>query len=265
MLIKEPIHKKTKTEKTVAKNLFSNFVQHESSGILDTEENKAFLSIISHNIKNPFGALLGYSDLLQEDFSDLCEAEKILYVSEMKKTAEYTYKYFDRFFEWMYYKTGKYTLNNSQLNVREVITNSVKKVLKETNFLGEIKFNIDAELEIYSDAASLIKAIYYILENAATYSPKNGIIEIIAKGNDDFLEISIKDSGSGISTEKLNKLFDVSKNLVPNSEGKENSTGLGLILVNEIMKLNNGSVNIKNNCDLGTLVCIRLQKNTVIN
>ena len=111
----------------------------------------------------------------------------------------------------------------------------------------------------------MIKALYYILENAADYSSRNGLIEIKATENDEFIEISVKDAGSGISNEKLNKLFDVSQNLVPNSEGNENATGLGLILVNEIMQINNGSVTIKNNCDLGTTVYIKLQKNPVIN
>lgn len=265
MLIKEPIYKSAISKKSIIDNLISDVAEQDSFGVLATSENKAFLSIVSHNIKNPFGALLGYSDLLQEDFSELCDAEKLLFVSEMKKTANYTYRYFERFFEWMYYKTGKYIVNHTAVNLRETVAKSVNQILQDTNFLGEIKFNIDANIEILADETSAVKALFYILENASTYSPKNGIIEVSASDNSDFIEIIVKDQGCGISNSKLNELFDVSVNLVPNNEGNENATGLGLILVNEIMKINKGSVRIENNCDLGTTVCIKLQKHQRIN
>ncbi len=103
-------------------------------GILTTEKNKGFLTIISHNIKNSFEAMLGYSDLILKDYNELCDAEKILYLSELKKTANHTYNYLVRFFEWIYYKTDKITTNFQLLNLQEIIAKSIEKLLLNSEY-----------------------------------------------------------------------------------------------------------------------------------
>ena len=118
------------------------------SGIEPSDENKEFLSIISHNIKNPFGALLGYTELILDDYNELSSSEKILYLSEIRKSAKYSFRYLERFFEWIYYKTGKVEIKLENLNVREIITASLKKIMAEYTNNFEINFNIPESLKI---------------------------------------------------------------------------------------------------------------------
>jgi K+-sensing histidine kinase KdpD len=260
MYLKDPISKNDlKSYPFLKKNITISGEKDSNRGILSTEENKAFLSIISHNIKNPFGALLGYSDLILEDYQELCDAEKVLYVSELKKTAKHTYKYIERFFEWLYYKTDKIKTNFKVINLREVVTRSIESLLLNSEYLGEIYFSIDPSIQIYCDSDSISKAFYYIIENSLNYSAPNGRISINAGIKENFVEIKIEDNGSGISEETMNKLFDVSKNIVPSPNGGENGTGLGLILVEQIMKINNASIRIESEDKKGTTVFVRLQ------
>ena len=63
----------------------------------------------------------------------------------------------------------------------------------------------------------------------------------------------------------MNKLFNVSQNIVPSPNGGENSTGFGLILVEQIMKINNGSIRIESKVNEGTSVFVRLPVNANIN
>ena len=102
-----------------------------NSGIQVTKANQTFLSNVSHNIKNPFGALLGYSELILEDYSKLSDSERLLYLSEISKTANRTYTHLERFLEWIYYKTEKYKTNFIEENLYELILRSLKNTFRQ--------------------------------------------------------------------------------------------------------------------------------------
>ncbi len=242
----------------------SDFFNHipislnNNKGIDATEDNKAFLSIISHNIKNPFGALLGYSELLLEDYNDLSELERLDYISDVKRTANLTYRYLERFFEWTYYKTNKIKFEFEYLNLRELIAEATKSVLSDYDYLGEINFNIPSEFKVFADFTSIKKSFYYVLENSLKYCKEDSLININAKNEQNFIVIEIIDNGIGISEKRIENLFDITKNIAQNNEGPRNGSGLGLILTQQIILLNNGSINLSSELNLGTEVVIKL-------
>ena len=225
-------------------------------GILATDENKAFLSTISHNIKNPFGALLGYSHLITEDFTELSEADKILYLNEIKSTANLTYRYLERFLEWIYYRTGNVSLEIKDNNLLEIITTSLKDVLSSTNYSTDLQLNISKELYAYIDEDTISKMLYYVLENALKYSQPNSVINIGAQVKEGYINLIIEDNGIGIPEEIMNKLFNIAEKL-SFQNNFEAGSGLGLILSREIITMNGGSISISN-VSKGTKVLIKL-------
>ena len=110
---------------------FDNMQQQKSLGIAASKENKEFFSIISHNIKNPFATLLGFSDLLIEDYDELNDEERKYYLDEILKSANFTNKYLERFFEWIYYKTGKAKIHLEEINLADLINNSISLINKK--------------------------------------------------------------------------------------------------------------------------------------
>ncbi|MCW8849655.1 MAG: HAMP domain-containing histidine kinase [Melioribacteraceae bacterium] len=231
---------------------------NSSNGIEASEDNKAFLSIISHNLKNPFGALLGYSELLLEDYSELSELERISYISDVKRTANLTYRYLERFFEWTYFKTNKIKLEFEYLNLRKLIAEATKSALSDNDYLGEINFNIPADFRVFADYGSMKKCFFYLLENSLKYSKDEGQITINAKNENGYSIIEIIDNGIGISKKRIENLFDITKNIAQNNEGPKNGSGLGLILTKQIIILNKGSINLESELNLGTKVVIKL-------
>ena len=230
MHIREPISKNSYLTETLKYNRNDdNKFDNTKIGILPTKENKAFLSIIAHNIKNPFGALLGFSEMILEDYEELNDTEKKLYISEINKTSKLAYKYLDRFFEWTYYKTGKIKLNFDHNNLRELISISVEKTLLSSNYTGEVKLNIDKNIEVRVDSESIVKMFHYLIEN-----------------------------GIGIKEEKLRKLFNITENVGVNEKHNEFGTGLGLILTEQLVNLNNGSIKINSSSGVGTTVTVKL-------
>lgn len=228
-----------------------------NSDINIDEETKKFLSLISHNIKNPFGALLGYADLLKEDFDSLNKAEKLLYIDQVKKTAELSFRYIERFFEWLYYKTGKIEIEPNEVSLKSIIAESIEELLLTNNYNGEFKLILDEPGEIYCDKNSMRKAIFYIIENSLKYSQPNCEIEITSKNQAGVTKIEFKDNGKGISKTTIAKIFKLNANLF-SENNSDAGTGLGLILAKEIIVRNNGIINVSSIEGQGTIVNIEI-------
>ncbi|MBK8944190.1 MAG: HAMP domain-containing histidine kinase [Ignavibacteriae bacterium] len=242
-------------------NSHSNF----TSGIPASKENNEFFSIISHNIKNPFTTLLGFSDLLFEDYEQLDDEERKFYLNEIIKSAHFTNKYLERFFEWIYYKTGKVKIEIVDLNLNEQIKSSIQLISRKFQN-NNIKFNYNSQIFVKADTESLNKTIYYILENSILHSGSNENILINCEIDElnEITNIKIKDFGIGISEEQMSKIFKVNEDITLNSANRIKGTGLGLILADLLVKINNGNISLKSKLNEGVEAIISLPLSKVI-
>ncbi|MBK7105362.1 MAG: HAMP domain-containing histidine kinase [Ignavibacteriae bacterium] len=238
---------------------FENSNSELSAGIPASKENNEFFSIISHNIKNPFTTLLGFSDLLFEDYEQLDDEERKFYLNEILKSAHFTNKYLERFFEWIYYKTGKVKINIENLDLKEQINNSIKLITQKLNTRNPI-FNCEQQIYVKADSESFNKILYYILENAVIHSGNSEkvLISCIIDEFNESAKIIIKDFGVGISEQQMSKLFKVNEDITLNSANRIKGTGLGLILADLLLKINNGKIELKSKLNEGVEVIIEL-------
>lgn len=238
---------------------FDNMQEQKSLGIAASKENKEFFSIISHNIKNPFATLLGFSDLLLEDYDELNDEERKFYLDEILKSANFTNKYLERFFEWIYYKTGKAKIVLEEINLADLINNSILLINKKVA-ANNIIFNQNSTLLIKGDSDSLTKVLFYVLENAVIYSENHGNILINYTFDELYATVIIKDEGIGISEEQMQKLFKINEDitLAVRTKSKTKGTGLGLILAKQLLDLNKGNIYIDSEIGKGTEVKIKM-------
>ena len=122
----------------------------------------------------------------------------------------------------------------------------------------KVTINIPEEQFIYADKYTIEFVIGSIFNNSVKFTPTGGIIEISTTINIQFLEISIKDNGVGISKERLEKLFNIGENNTTLSTENTKGSGLGLHICNEFIKINNGKMLIESTLKTGTTVTIYL-------
>ncbi|MEE9430574.1 MAG: HAMP domain-containing sensor histidine kinase [Melioribacteraceae bacterium] len=241
----------------------SHFVKSNTikkkKGIENTNENQAFFSIVSHNIKNPFASLLGFTDLLFEDFDELNDEERKYYLEEIKKSAQSTFNYTEKFFEWIYYRTGKIDFTFSDLNLRSCVENTLLKIEKKYPEEKSISVNVDEFIEVRADEDSLEKILFNLVENAILFSKPNPVISIKAEKNNDKIKIIISDNGIGIKEEDLTKIFDLAKDPSTIGESSYNGSGISLILIKELVEQNNGTIHIESNFGEGSNVSFFLE------
>lgn len=202
-----------------------------------------FFSIIAHDLKNPFNALLGFSTLLLDDFEKLTDAEKIDLIKTMDTASKNAYKLLQNLLEWSRSQTGSIQWEPDAVSLHEVVSTTID-LLSDAANAKEVSINsiVMPNNRIWADGNMAMTVIRNLLSNALKYTPKGGEIKVYTKKVDDKIEITIEDNGVGISKEDLPKLFRIDVNHSTSGTNNEQGTGLGLILCKEFVEKNGGEI-----------------------
>ena len=212
-----------------------------------------FFSIIAHDLKNPFGTIIHYSEILLEDFETMNDDEKKFFIVEFKNASEQIYNLFDNLLRWSTSQAGVLEVNKVEIVLKDL----VEKTFDALNLHAQKKniklINVvDNDAEIFADKDMVGTVIRNLVSNAIKFSPDKGEIKVDAKIINGFIEVAVQDYGIGISQEDINKLFrlDVPASSIGPSENK--GTGLGLILCKEFIEKNGGSIRCESELNRGT-------------
>ncbi len=215
-------------------------------------KNKLF-SIISHDLKSPFNAFLGITDLMlnnfEEDFND-----KEYFHIRLQLLNEMAHNLYD---------LTENLLNWANLNVKDIKPSlrlvPVDAIIqKQINVLRpiwmkkniRIKENTPNELMVETDPDIVAIVVRNLMSNAIKFSFKNGIIEVSASAQNGFLEISVADNGVGMSQQQLDNVF-VGYSTTRGTDNEKGS-GLGLITCTEFVDKLNGKIDVKSAQNKGT-------------
>ena len=209
---------------------------------LDKMKDK-FISVISHDLKSPYTTILGFSEILVDDDS-LHEKEKKEYLNYIYDGSRLQLNLIEHLLDWSRLRTGRIKTENQRLNLRNLISTVVSRQTGSAVRKNiEIVQNVPLNLFINSDEKQLGKAISDILSNAIKYSHQDSKITLCAdKFKDGMIEIVVKDNGIGIPKEDQEKLFRLDHKFSKNGTNGEPGSGMGLIVVKEIIDKLHGDI-----------------------
>jgi len=212
-----------------------------------------FFSIISHDLRSPFHALLGVSEILTDESSALTIEEIRHLNSEMYKTLKNQFKLLENLLEWSRIQTGKmsYMPGKQELSfkVNEVINLLIGNALKKG-----IKILNDVHSGIYVNAdENMVRTILHnLISNAIKFTNLRGQITIAATKKNNYVEIVVSDNGVGMSEDEINKLFKLDIQFTKPGTSKEPGTGLGLMLCKELIEKHGGKMRIESKVGSGS-------------
>lgn len=227
---------------------------------LNTNKDKLF-SIIAHDLRSPFNYLLNVVDVLDESFEELSQEEIKRFLNEFKLTTRNIYKLLVNLLTWANLQRGTIKLNLLKFNLSEFIENVLlvlNKIAENKNI--EIKIDVGKDIYITADPDLLNIVLRNLLSNAIKFTTEGGVVHLMAIGHEEFVEIMVRDTGVGMSTEKIQSLFQVDKAKSERGTAGEKGSGLGLILVKDIIDLHQGSINVESEVGKGTTIKIKLPK-----
>jgi len=218
-----------------------------------------FFSIIAHDLKSPFTTLLGISDYLLDEYGNLKENEQKEFLSDLRTNIKSVYNLLENLLEWSYLHIKQNIAEHSNFSMA-MLCDFVFEVFKLKAIGRNIKLinNIDKSILVYADYNMVDTVIRNLVNNSLKYTPKGGCITLSAYKKKNFITISVKDNGVGISEETINKLFKIDEQCTTIGINGETGTGLGLVLCHELLKHNNGKIWVESKVNNGSTFFIKL-------
>lgn len=220
---------------------------NETIKILEKDKTiKDALFKLTHEIKNPLAVCKGYLDMI--DINKQEKAEK--YISIMKQEVDRSLNIISDFVEY-----NKIKIKKEQIDLNcllDDVYDSFKILVNNKKVKLEYKDRDDEEIYFEGDYERLKQVLINLLKNSLEATEENGRIEIYSNIYKKHLEIIIKDNGIGMSKETLEKIKEMFYTT------KQNGTGLGVALSNEIIKSHNGELIFESETNKGTTATIRL-------
>ena len=236
---------------------------------MNAEKDK-FFSIIAHDLKNPFNSLLGFSELLHNDFDTLDEATIKEFAGYIYESAQNTYKLLENLLVWARSQSGAIEYKPSMINIKMLVDenlNLLQSVAVKKNI--RLESGVSESITINTDPDLISTVIRNLVSNAIKFTTENGDVTLSAtlrSGSEqkDALEISVSDTGVGISPENLKKLFLLDKNYSSNGTAGESGTGLGLILCKEFVEKCGGKIWVESEVGQGSVFHFSIPNNKSI-
>lgn len=222
-----------------------------------------FFSIISHDLRGPFSNLLTGTELLSLMIEQTSPEEVKKFAEDLHHQTQVTYQLLENLLTWSRLQRGRMDFKPTSVELTPLVNKTVS--LLETLAADKqiwLKQNINEPLVLQADVDMIDTVIRNLTSNAIKFTPRGGQVTISARKNGhsanhngtDWVEISISDTGVGISPENIKKLFRIEFHHTTLGTNEEVGTGLGLLLCKEMVKKNGGQIWIESELGQSTTV-----------
>jgi two-component system sensor histidine kinase/response regulator len=226
-------------------------INNKKLTILNATKDK-FFSIIAHDLKNPFNSILGYSELLIEEFKELTEEKKLEFIGAIHDSSRRIYVLLENLLEWASTQTGNIRFHPEVFDLCEVFETNYALIRSKFEEKG-ILFSKDLSdnTQVFADYNMISTVIRNLLGNAVKFTEK-GEIKAAIKPINNHLEVSISDSGIGIPAKILAGIFEIDHKTSTAGTRGEKGSGLGLLICKEFVLKNGGEIFVTSEEGKGT-------------
>jgi PAS domain S-box-containing protein len=225
---------------------------------LNSTKDKLF-SIIAHDLRSPFNAVLGLSELLLQNKRDFESTESVECLKMIHSSARNTLTLLDNLLTWAKSQTGHTIYSPEKAKLACLIS----EILEGSESLAKIKhiaiqYTPLKELEVYADVNMLKAVLRNLVSNAIKYTHLNGTVTVFAQRNQEHIEITVADNGVGMTQETQDKLFAMDTNVTTAGTANEKGSGLGLILCKDLIEQHGGKIWVQSEWGKGSAFTISL-------
>ena len=239
-----------------SENLGCIITLHDVTGETQLEEMKIdFVSMAAHELRTPLTAIRGYAALIQEAIGIKVNRDVNEYTHRLVISTENLSNLIDNLLQVSRIERGTFKIEAIPIDLVDLIEGVIENfkeqaVSKNQNLIFE-KPSADLS-KVLADKFRIIQVLQNLIGNALNYTPPGGEITVHIDKREDFLSVSITDTGIGIPAEALPKLFTkffrVSGSLEQGSKG----TGLGLFIAKSIISMHKGTIDVKSELGSGS-------------
>jgi len=210
-------------------------------------------SIISHDLKGPFNVVLGFADLLFNQYDEFNDETRRKFILAIKESAESSYALLEKLFTWSLAQRNAIKAKPRKIDLKAIAEGKLN-LLKNTAIKKNITLinRIEPETFAFADEEMINTVILNLLSNALKFTRQDGTISVENSRKDGFVQISVTDNGVGIPSESLENLFKIKNTFSTVGTSNEKGTGLGLIICKEFILTNGGDLWAESEQDKGS-------------
>jgi signal transduction histidine kinase len=202
-----------------------------------------FFSIIAHDLKNPFNAIIGFSNILAEQIAKKNYDGIEEYAGIIKNSSQRAMSLLTNLLQWSRSQTGKMEFTPEPIKIATMVNEIIEL---SNDYARQKSITISSKIPpgtiVFADKAMICTILRNLVSNAIKFTNPGGEIVISVQQKRDELVMSVCDNGVGISKDDIKKLFRIDENYTTQGTQKEMGTGLGLILCKEFILKHGGKI-----------------------
>lgn len=207
---------------------------------------------VSHDLRTPLAIMKGYVETLLMKDDQLSKEDRIKYLKIVFNGSEKLQKLIAQLFEYSKLEANQITPVKEPFSVAELVQDIHTKyqVLAQEK---EIELKIDVPRDtplVFADIGLVERAIQNLMDNALKFTPKGGSVQLLAKVENENVEIRISDTGPGIPEEEQSYIFD-RYHQATETKAKKSGAGLGLAIVKKILEIHDSTIQMQNRATQG--------------
>ena len=223
-----------------------------------------FLLNMSHDIRTPMNAIIGFSEILRNNPDDPEKIEN--YTKKLQISGNYLLSLINEMLEMARIESGKMLLNENAVCIDDIVESIDSIFTPQANDKGIALspiMNIQHKY-IFCDATKVFEVFFNLISNSIKYTKSGGEIKVYVdefyKENEPstYFRIVVSDTGMGISEEFLPYVFEEFSREKTTTEGKIAGTGLGMPIVKKLVDLMGGTIGIESKINVGTKITVHL-------
>lgn len=218
-----------------------------------------FIANVSHELRTPLNAIIGYADLLQNKKLGELNNKQLEFINNIQTSSLHLLEMINEILDISKIEANSTHLIKQSFNISmaiDEVLNTLYPLFKQKNI--KLEKNV-IDFEICADYLKIKQILFNLISNAIKFT-KDEIFITIQK-DDVNAQISIKDNGVGIEKKNQKKIFKKFTQIKDYSIKKESSTGLGLTITNEFVKMHNGKITLESELNKGANFTVKIPLN----
>ncbi len=253
-------------EVQVLGNTFVEMVEVINQQMLQLIENektrKELLAHLSHDLRTPLAAMQGYIETIALKGDAFTAEQKERFLATVMRNGQQLKLLIDQIFELAHLEDGQVSVNLEPFPIAELVHDIVAKFslkAQEKQITLKVTPQECSDL-VHSDIAKLERILSNLLDNAIRHTPSKGEITLSIKQDNNQVTVSVTDTGTGISEQELDYIFDARYRASNASEDKNRHAGLGLAISKRLSLLLNSDIKVMSRLGQGSCFSFSLPR-----
>ena len=227
--------------------------------VRESEAKSRFLAAMSHELRTPLNSVLGFAQLLQDQTFGPLSERQARYVGHIHSSGQHLLSLINDVLDLARVASGQMPVSPEDMLVGERLEGTVARLqpLAQARRL-DVRLEAPSRLRVLADPLRLDQVVWNLLSNAIKFTDEGGRVRVRARRRGERVEISVSDTGMGIPSQELDRIFDEFTQVETGTRRRHEGTGLGLALTRRLVALMSGSLSVQSRVGEGSTFTVCL-------